>query len=371
MRRADDAALVRRSVLAIPPYVPGKSIGEVRRDTGLRRIVKLASNENALGPSPRGIAAAWRALREGHRYPDGGARDLRVALGRHLGVAPDHLLVGNGADEAITLVVATFLNEGEEAVIPRPTFSAYEAAVRMMGGRPRFIPLRDGLVDLAALGTAITRRTKLVFVCNPNNPTATLVGDRALRRFLRDLPDRVVVVLDEAYLDFADAGDRPRALDYIRRGWNVIALRTFSKLYGLAGLRVGYAIARPNLITHMSRVKPPFNVSVPAQAAALAALRDGAFVRRTLAGVRRERARLTRGLEGLGLVVVPSQANFVFVHLPVPSDPVVAGLLRRGVIVRPGSFFGEPRGLRISIGTPRETDACLRALAACLRGARR
>jgi histidinol-phosphate aminotransferase len=369
MPRPADAALVRRPVLAIPPYLPGRSIAEVRRQTGARRVVKLASNENALGPSPRGLAAAGRALGECHRYPDDGARDLRAALGRHLGVTPGHLLIGNGADEAIALAVATFLNQGEEAVIPRPTFSAYEAVVRLMGGRPRFVPLRDWAVDLAAVRAAVTRRTKLVFVCNPNNPTGTLVGDRALRGFLRDLPGRIVVVLDEAYLDFADPADRPEALAYIRRGHPVIALRTFSKLYGLAGLRVGYALARPSLIAHMYRVKPPFNVSVPAQAAALAALGDEAFIRRAIATVRRERARLTRGLAALGLRVAPSQANFVFARLPVPSDPIAAALLRRGVIVRPGSVFGEPRGLRISVGTPRETDACLRALATCLREA--
>ncbi|MDA8442175.1 MAG: histidinol-phosphate transaminase, partial [Peptococcaceae bacterium] len=272
MKTAEE--LIREEILTLTPYIPGKHIKAVEAELGISDIIKLASNENPLGPSPKAIEAAALALRHCNLYPDSHCGELRRALAAHLQVAEDNLVFGNGAHELIFLVTATFLNPGEEAVIPEPTFGEYAAAVKLAGGRVKSVPLQDFRIDLEACLAAITERTKLVFICNPNNPTGTTLDAQALTDFMDKVPKHVLVVLDEAYHEYAAGEDHLDGLDWVRQGRNVVVLRTFSKVYGLAGLRIGYATAKSELANYLGRVRQVFNVADVAQAAAIASIAD-------------------------------------------------------------------------------------------------
>ena len=360
---------IARRVLDLKPYQPGKPIEEVKRELGLTgEIVKLASNENPLGPSPAALAALNDALPKLALYPDGGCHDLRAAVAAKWGVSGDHLIFGNGSDEVITLLGVTFLQPGDEVVIGDPTFVLYEAAAVVNGARAVKVPLtRPGFVhDLAAMADAVTERTRLVFIANPHNPTGTMVDRQAIGALLARLPSRALLVLDEAYGEYVEAADYPRALDYVREGAPVVGLRTFSKMYGLAGLRVGYGIADPRLIALMNQPRSPFNVNLAAQIAATAAINDAAFVGRARQTNDEGKRVLEAAFDRLGLPFTPTFANFILVDVQQPCRPVFDALLRRGVIVRTGDVFGLPTHLRVTIGTPGQNARFVDALEAVL-----
>ena len=358
-------ALPRPAHLAgLDRYEPGKPIEEVQRELGLTDVVKLASNENPLGPSPAAVAAAAEALRSVHRYPDGPARALRAALAERAALDARQVVIGNGSTDLIDLLARAFLGPQDNAVISEAAFARFRQVVLARNGHARTVPLREWTHDLDAIARAADERTRLVFVATPNNPTGTWNRRAEIDRLLSALPPEVVVVLDQAYFEFAAdvEPDYPDAIEYVRAGAPVVALRTFSKAYGLAGLRIGWAAASRAVVEAIDMVREPFNSNLPGQAAALAALGDHAHVAATLELARAERAVVARGLEGRGLRVLPSLANFVCVDLGRPAGPVFRGLLRRGVIVRPLETYGLPSCLRISIGLPAENARLLRAL---------
>ncbi|MGE5509516.1 MAG: histidinol-phosphate transaminase [Chitinophagales bacterium] len=360
----------RPCIFDIRPYVPGKPIEEVQRELGLTDVIKLASNENPLGPAPRAVEAlkAWAPV--AHLYPDGAAFRLKERLAGLLGVGPENLVVGNGSDEIIKFLAEAFLNPGDEIVMADPTFSEYEFAALLMGARVRKVPLKENRHDLDAMAAAVTSRTKLVFLCNPNNPTGTTVPASAVEAFMAAVPPEVVVVFDQAYQEYVDEPAYADGLTYVKAGRRCIVLRTFSKIYGLAGLRIGYGVAPAGLLRVVERAREPFNVNQAAQVAALAALGDQEFVRRSRSLNLSERARLTAELERRGLSVIPSQANFVFTATGVDSVRLFKDLLRRGVIVRTGDIFGRPDHLRVTVGTPEQNDRFLAALDGVLASTR-
>lgn len=352
-------------------YEPGLSLEQAARDSGLREVVKLASNENPLGPSPRAVEAARAALHRVHRYPDGPATALRTALARRLGVAEAQVVVGNGSTELIDLLARAFLGPEDNAVISEGAFARFAQVVRARNGRARLVPMRDRAHDLVAMRAAMDARTRLVYVANPNNPTGTWSRKAEVEALLADLPPDVLVVLDEAYFEYAEDPDYPDGVEWVRAGRPVAVLRTFSKVHGLAGLRVGYAVAAPEVVEAVDVVREPFNSNVPAQAAALAALEDTAHVRKTVELTRTERTRLAAALRERGLTVPPSLANFLYVDLGRDAGPVYRGLVAEGVIVRPLRAYGFDTALRISIGSPEENARLLTALDAVLAAAPR
>lgn len=353
----------REAILKIKPYVPGKPIEEVQRELGIKDVIKLASNENPLGPSPDAVLALREAVERIHFYPDGTCYYLKEALAEKLGLTPDNLIIGNGTDEILKLLAEAFVNPGEEIVVADPTFSEYEFAAQVMGGVAVKVPCRDFRHDLTAMAEAITLRTRLVFICNPNNPTGTIVEQNELDAFLGKVPANVLVVIDEAYNEYVTSPAYPDSLAYIRSGRpNVIVLRTFSKIYGLAGLRVGYGISQPEIIQALNRVREPFNVNFLAQVAATAALKDEIHVQKSREVNREGKEFLYQELEALGLKFIPTEANFIFVDIGRDSREVFSQLLRKGVIVRTGDIFGYPTFLRITIGTLRQNQRLIAAL---------
>lgn len=357
-------------VLALKPYQPGKPIEEVKRELGITgEIIKLASNENPLGPSPAGLRALLEATAKLAQYPDGGCHDLRAAVAAKLGVSGEMLIFGNGSDEIIHLLGLTFLNEGDEVVVGDPTFVLYEAAATLAGAKTVKVPLSkpDYDHDAHAMADAFTDKTRLVFVANPHNPTGSVIGRREVEHLISRLPCRAVLVLDEAYGEYMYGEPNfPAALDYIRAGAPVIGLRTFSKMYGLAGLRVGYGVAAPELIRLMNQPRSPFNVNLAAQAAAAAAINDDDFVATGKQMNADGLAQLTTGFDRLGLSWIPSRANFVMVDVQRPCRAVFDALLRRGVIIRTGDVFGMATFLRVTIGTSDQNDRFLTELEAVL-----
>ncbi len=357
-------ALVPPYVASLTPYVPGKPIEEVERELGISGVAKLASNENALGPSPLALAAARQAAAKVNLYPDGSAYLLRHALAGKLGVAFEEVFVGNGSNELIELMVRTFACEGEEVLTSAHSFVAYRLAAQAHGRALVEAPMKARFhYDLDALRARLTARTKLVFLANPDNPTGTWFTEAELVPFLEAVPPGVLVVLDEAYVEFVDAPGFPDSLVLRRRFPNLVILRTFSKIHGLAGLRLGYGVARAELTGFLDRVRAPFNTSLVAQAAGVAALGDEAHVARSRALVREERPVLMAGLAALGATVVPSQGNFVLADFPgTDGKAVFEALLREGVVVRPVAGYGFPTCQRITVGLPRENEKCLAAL---------
>ncbi len=348
------------------PYSPGKPIEEVEREFGIAQSVKLASNENPLGPSPRALQAVAEALPGVHRYPDGGGYVLRRALARHWDVPPDCLVLGNGSNELLTLVGRCFLVPGDEVLYARQAFVVYDMVAQMAGATKVAVPLKNFTHDLDAMRAALTPKTKLVFLANPNNPTGTCAEPRALEAFLTAVRRDVVVVLDEAYFEYLAPDMAPDALQFVREGRWLLVLRTFSKIYGLAGLRIGYGIGPAPLVALLDRARDPFNVNSLAQVAATAALRDSDHVLATRAANEEGRKFLTEQFQALGLAVVPSAANFLLVDVRRPGGAMTDALLRRGVIVRPMGGYGFPTHLRITVGTSRENETCVAALKAAL-----
>ncbi|MER3474117.1 MAG: histidinol-phosphate transaminase [Armatimonadota bacterium] len=359
--------LIRPNVLELEPYSPGKPIDEVKRELGLTDVVKLASNENPLGPSPRAIEAAVRALQTANLYPDGNCYALRQAVAKHVNMPPECLLFGNGSDELIHYIGLTFLMPGDAVITGYPSFVRYDSAAKLNNATLHLVPLREHRFDLPAILERVNARTKLVFIANPNNPTGTMVTAQEVEEFMRAVPEQVVVVFDQAYQEYVSRADYPDTLRYVREGRNVIVLRTFSKAYALAGLRVGYAIARPEIVDAMNRVREPFNVNSVAQAAALAALEDQEHLRRAVAMNRQGLEYFYTHFERLGLSYVRSEANCVMVDLARDTQPIFQQLLRRGVIVRTGHIFGLPTYLRITTGKPEENERFINALEEVLK----
>lgn len=360
-------ALVNPSVLTQPVYEPGKPIEDVARELGLdpATIIKLASNENPFGPSPLARAAAARALDHGELYPDGGCVALRARLARAHGLDASQFVAGNGSNELIELLGHVFLRPGDEVVMGNPSFAVYKLVALLFGAKPVEVPLVNHTHDLKALAAAVTPRTKLVFVPSPNNPMGTANTEAELVDFARSLPEHVVFAFDEAYAEFLE--NPPDLRPLIREGRKVVCLRTFSKIYGLASLRVGYGYASPEMAALLNRVRQPFNVNAIAQAAAIAALDDRLFVEKCVLANRAGLRQLEKGFAALGLEVVPSVANFVLVKVGDGAG-VFAALQAKGVIVRPMRPYGMPEWLRVTVGTPVQNERLLAALAEALRG---
>jgi len=350
-------------ILSVASYAPGKPIEELERELGITGAIKLASNENPLGPSPKAIEALRRALTGVHRYPEGRGTPLRAKLADRFKVSPEEVILGNGSNEIIELLVRGFITAGDEAVMADPTFSLYPLMVTVARGTPVRVPLTEGRHDLQAMASVVTPKTRLVFLCNPNNPTGTMVNAAEVTRFLASLPDSVVVVIDEAYVDYVTAPDFPRSIELRHSGPPVIVLRTFSKLHGLAGLRIGYGIARRELIAYLDRIHQPFNTNQLAQIAALAALEDD----RHLAASRRAndegKAFLGKLFAELNWPVYPTQANFLYVDTGRDARALYEALLRQGVIVR----HIEGSRLRITVGRPEENERFADALRRILK----
>jgi histidinol-phosphate aminotransferase len=349
-------------------YPPGMPLEELEREYGLSGSIKLASNENPFGPSPRAVQAIADALPALHRYPDGSGFFLRRALAERLGVPADTIILGNGSNEIIELAARAFLRPGDEAVMADQAFVIYQMVVQATGAVPRTIPLRRYTHDLDAIAAAITPATRLVFLANPNNPTGTIFKRDEWEDFLASVPSTVLVVADDAYADFVEDPDYPDSLAYQRRDRLLLTLRTFSKIYGLAGLRVGYGVGPLSLIEVLNRIRQPFNVNALAQVAALAALEDEAHVERTRANNREGLAYLRAECERLGRPSVPSWANFLLIDVGNGAH-VYEALLRRGVIVRPMDVYGMPHHLRVTVGLPEENRRFVASLTEVLRSA--
>jgi len=360
----------RECIERVKPYVPGKPIEEVQRELELNEVVKLASNEHPIGPSPKALRAIRENLGTINRYPDSSCYYLKKALAKHLSVKEENLLIGNGSDETITLAVKAFVNEGDEVVIATPTFLIYEIAAQVANAMIRLVPMRDLRYDLKAMAAAAGKAAKMVFIANPDNPTGTYVRRAELEEFLDAVGPHTIVFLDEAYFEFAkDLGDYPDGLAYLGRP-NLIVARTFSKAYGLAGLRVGYAASTPELIGYLDRVREPFNVNMLAQVAARAALDDRKFLKATLAHVKKEKAYLAASLGAMGLECVESATNFILVNVRVDCRALFERLLREGVIVRDMQVWGFDTYIRVTAGTRAENRKFLGALEKALRAIR-
>jgi histidinol-phosphate aminotransferase len=355
-------SLANEHILGIAPYEPGKPIEELERELGITNAIKLASNENPLPPSDRVQRAVAAALAQLNRYPDGSGFYLRQALAKRHGLTADHIVLGNGSNDLIELFVRSFLRPGDEAVVPHPSFVVYPMIVQAAGGIRVMVMLRDHRLDLEAMARAITPMTKVIFIANPNNPTATIVTADEVEHFMARVPERTIVVFDEAYIEFALGPDFPDALGSIRQGRKVVVLRTFSKAASLAGLRVGYAVADPDAIALMNRIRQPFNVNSLAQVAALAALDDDSHVLECVRMIEAGRHYLYDEFKALGIRYVPSRANFILVDAGRSATDIYQRLLKDGVIVRPMTPFGMETALRITVGTPEENRRLVKAL---------
>lgn len=353
-------------ILAIQPYEPGKPCEELEREYGISDSVKLASNENPLGPSPLATAAISGCLNSLHRYPDATGYRLTRQLAAKLGVPPASIVLGNGSDDLIGMLARVFLQPGEEVLIPRPAFLMYDITVRAAGAVPVYSPLRHLVIDLEDMAKRVGPKTRMVFITNPHNPTGSVVTRAALDGFLAALPADVVVVLDEAYLEFVRDPDSPDGCDYLDENRLLVALRTFSKAYGLAGLRIGYGIMPQAVAELIHRIRQPFNTNALAQAAACAALADHEHLARTLKAVHDGLAYLQAGLQRMHVRYFATEANFFLVDLERDAAAVNQKLLRQGVIVRPMGGYGYPRYLRVNAGLPSENERFLKALAAAL-----
>ncbi len=352
------ALQVHPDIRSLSPYVPGKPIDELQRELGLTRVIKLASNENPLGPSPKALAALGGVQDMLHRYPDGGAYQLRRAIADRWKVAGEQVILGNGSDEILGMLARTFLAPGDEAIMADHTFVIYKMEVTAVHGKPVVVPLVSWTHDLESMARVITPRTRLLFICNPNNPTGTMVSAEAVDRLMAQVPEDVIVVFDEAYFEYVRNPQFPDAMAYVKQGRNAIVLRTFSKIYGLAGLRIGYGVSTGEIIDFLNRVRPPFNANSLAQKAALAALGDDEHVAKSRAVNAAGMEQMGQGLRALGLTPIPSEANFLYCDVKRDGRLVFEALLRAGIIVR----HIEGTMLRITIGQPDENAAFLLAL---------
>jgi histidinol-phosphate aminotransferase len=349
---------IRKEVEAIKDYIPGKT----PKEPG---VVKLASNENPFGPSPRAVKAIGEEAGKLQIYPDQKSTLLREALASKLGVGVDNIICGNGSDDIMQVLASTYIEPGDEVVVSKNTFSLYELVTRLFGGKLVLVDLKDDALDLAALAGAVTKKTKVIFLTNPNNPTGTIFAAAEFAAFKKKVPDNVLIIVDEAYAEFVENKDFPDSIKYAKEGRNVVVLRTFSKFFGLAGLRVGYGVARKELIAPMFKTKMPFNVNRLAQAGAAAALDDDDFMAKTLQNNGAGKDYLYAELDKLGLKYKNTEANFIFINVKKPADEMFLTLMSAGVIIRPLTSFGFPNAIRVSIGTPEQNAKFIAALKAC------
>lgn len=353
-----------RYVSAIQPYVPGKPVEELERELGIRDSVKLASNENPLGPSPLVLKEIINDLTNTksslslNRYPDGNGYYLKQALSRRLSVSEDEIILGNGSNELIDIAARTFLQPGDEAVMAHPSFVVYPMATQAQGATAIQIPLKKYTHNLDAMADAITSSTKIVFIANPNNPTGTMNTKAEFERFMKRVPEGILVVCDEAYCEYVTKPDYPDSMKYLAQGKDILILRTFSKMYGLAGLRIGYGIGGKDIIGEMNKLRPPFNTSSIAQKAALWALQDENHLRRTREINEQGKTYLYKELDSIGMKYVPTEANFIFMPLEQDAHTLYTILLKQGVIVRP---MGQHE-IRVTIGLPEENQRFIDAL---------
>ncbi|MBI4393930.1 MAG: histidinol-phosphate transaminase [Euryarchaeota archaeon] len=349
----------RRAVRAMTQYVPGRPIEDVKRELGLTSVLKLASNENPLGPSPKAVEAVKTALAEAHRYPEPTSRALREAIASRWCVAPDAVFVGNGSDEIFRLLAETYLETGEAVVSPRPSFSVYASVARLVGARAVEVPLRGFEHDLEGMAEEASH-ARLVFLCRPNNPTGTTFDEASFKTFMGAVPPDTMIVLDEAYAEFDDSGFDARP--FLSRHRNLIVSRTFAKAYGLAGLRLGYAVGDPEVLRPLFTTRDPFSVNRLAQAAGLASLEDEAHLRSTLETVRMGRTQIYDAARAFGLSYTPSQANFVLLEIGDAAKHVTDSLLKEGIIVRHTESFGLPHHIRVTVGTRDENERFIQGL---------
>jgi len=359
--------LTHKGVENLIPYPPGKPIQELEREMGIKGSIKLASNENPLGPSPLAVKAIIDNAHELHRYPDGNGYYLRSRLSEKFGVPFDQIILGNGSNELIELITRTFLSSSENVVQAYPTFLVYEKMVKGAGAHIISVPLSNFRIDLERMLEAVTPRTKIVFINNPNNPTGTVVKIGEMADFLKEIPDDVIVALDEAYIEFATDKDIANGLNLLKRHELLFVLRTFSKLYGLAGLRIGYGFGSKRLIGYMNRVRQPFNANTLAQAAATAALDDSSFVDRTLKTVRAGLSYLYKALDDMEIEYIPTQTNFFLIKMPYGGKKIYELMLKEGVIIRCMDSFGLPDYIRINAGLPEENERFINTLKMVLK----
>ena len=353
-------------IRSLVPYPPGKPLEELEREYGITGSIKMASNENSLGPSPKAMQAISRALANLHRYPDGSCYYLAQALAKKLDVAREQIVFGNGSDEIIALLAAALVMPGDEVISSSPSFLVYPKVAQAQGGINRVVPLTAMRHDLEAILAQITERTRLIFLDNPNNPTGTIFDKKTFEGFLARVPEQVVTVLDEAYLDFVDQDKRLDVRDYLAGPRPVVGLRTFSKAYGLAGLRVGYGLMSPQIADCLHRVRGPFNVNSLAQIGAIAALDDDEHYEKTMIMTRDGIAWLTPRIAALGLKPLPTQTNFFLVDLQRDGKAFYQAMLKKGVIIRPMTAYALPTYIRITVGSAAENERLLKAMAATL-----
>jgi len=347
--------IVNKHLMKIKPYQPGRPIEEVKRELGLKDVVKLASNENPYPPSPKVLAALGRAARSVNRYPDGGCYYLRRAMARLLKVDPRQLVFANGSDELIILCLRAFARSGDEIITAKPTFLIYEIAARVIGARVKPIPLKDFHYDLDRMAAAVSARTRMIFIGNPDNPGGQYIPAKDLQRFLNRIPKRVMIFMDEAYYEYAvHQADYPDTIRQLARYPNMIISRTFSKMYGLAGLRIGYGVGTLKVIDVVNRVKEPFNVNSLAQAAAVACIQDRPYYRGLAREIERQRRYLYKQLTDLGVSFVPTYTNFILIHVGRKACVMARQLLQRGMIVRDMSAWGLKDYIRVTFGTEAE-----------------
>ncbi len=359
--------IVKKNVVDIKPYQPGKPIEEVQREMGIKKIVKLASNENPLGPSSGVIRAIKDGLSRINRYPDGGCFYLKKKLAEKLGVDASYIIVGNGSDEIITFALRAFVEEKDEVIVAHPSFLIYEIAAKVCNANIVRVPLKNFRYDLERMKEAVREKTKMIFIANPDNPTGSYVNKQEVEEFLEGLPENLIVYFDEAYFEFTkELGDFPAALAYLKNK-NIVVTRSFSKAYGLAGLRVGYGVSCPELISYMNRVREPFNVNSLAQLAAIVALEDEAHLELVRKVVSEGKKYLCRSFDKLGFRYIPSATNFILVDVERPGEEVFRQLLKLGIIVRDMKAWGLDNFIRVTVGTKEENKKFIEALKEVLR----
>ena len=358
----DFISLANPGVQKLSPYEPGKPIETLQRELGIDNVIKLASNENPLGPGRRALAAAKASLEQLHRYPDGSGHRLKAALAEKLDVAPQQITLGNGSNDVLELVARAWLRPGDEVIFSEHAFAVYPLVTLACSATPVVVPADNYGHDLAAMAAAVTERTRIIFVANPNNPTGTWLEAGDLDRFLSEVPDHVLVVLDEAYCEYVESSRYPNGIDRLVANANLLVTRTFSKIHGLAGLRIGYGISDEPVADILNRVRQPFNCNSIALAAAQAALGDDDYVERSRQENTAGLAQLAEGFERLGLLYIPSAANFMAFDCGREAEPVYQALLREGVIVRPLAGYAMPDHLRVTAGLPEENERFLVAL---------
>jgi histidinol-phosphate aminotransferase len=358
--------MVLPQLSSITPYPAGKPISELERELGLKNIIKMASNENPFGPSPEAIKALTQELANIFRYPDGNCYELKRKLSLKFHLKSENFIIGNGSNEIIELLIRAFVRPGEEVIMADPSFIVYRTATIVVGGKPVFIKLKNFSYNLETMLNAINKKTRMVIIDNPNNPTGIIVKKQELDAFVKNLPENVILVLDEAYREFVQDSDYPGELDYIGNGKPVVVLRTFSKAYGLAGLRIGYGITDECITDYLNRLRQPFNVNFAAQIAAVAALDDNEHIRKTVENNRDGMNFIIKSMTEIGLRCVPSQSNFILVELPVDAEVMYKEMLKRGIILRSMKGYGLPDYIRITIGLPEDNKRVVREIKSIL-----